>query len=70
MSEDKKHIFLVDSAQTTPFKSNGARGRTPKYPIRDRFSHGAYIKQRLENAWVQAKQEQIPRTAVAVPTRQ
>ncbi len=70
MSEDKKHIFLVDSAQTTPFKSNGTRGRTSKYPIRDRFSHGAYIKQRLENAWAQARQEQTPRTAVAVPTRQ
>ena len=70
MSEDKKHIFLPGSAETTPFTSIGTRGRTPKYPCRDRWSHGVYVRQRLENAWVQARQEQSLRIAVAVPTRQ
>jgi hypothetical protein len=50
MSEDKKHIFLPGSAETTPFTSIGTRGRTPKYP-QGPLSHGVYVRQRLENAW-------------------
>lgn len=70
MSEEKKHIFLAAPTETLPFTSTGTGGKTATYRPRDRASHGSYIKQRLEQAWEQARETRMARTAVAIPTRQ
>jgi type II secretory pathway predicted ATPase ExeA len=70
MTTDKKHIFLADSADTTPFTSLGSRGKKLTFPPRDRARHSAFIKHKLEQAWEQSRLMHEERTAVAVPTRQ
>lgn len=70
MTQDKKHIFITGSAETSLFTSTSSGGKPPRYPEQNRAIHGAFIKKRLEQAWAQTLQEQEARAAVAVPTRQ
>lgn len=69
MTQNKKFIFLAGLAEATPFTSTGSGGKKFQAPPRDRARHGAYIQQRLEQAWAQAKREREIRKAVAIPTR-
>lgn len=51
-----RHLFLSGPTYTRGFTSPGRRGPAFQVPDRDRFSHGTYVRQRLEAAWAEEDQ--------------
>lgn len=64
-NERYRHIFLTAAPPATPFSNPRHGGGAPRIRERDRFQHGAYLRERLENAWKEVEQRQ----AVAVVER-
>ena len=56
--ERYRHIFLAGPNRTEPFTNPRQGGGVTLLPSRDRVSHSAYLRQKLEAAWREDEQRQ------------
>lgn len=64
-----RNIILTDTSEAISYSSPIRGGGKLTTPERERVSHGATLKNKLENAWVRSKEIDNNRTAVSLPTR-
>ena len=64
-----RHFFLDKFGTSLDFTSKSSIAGKPNYPERQRYNHGRMIQQKLQDAWIQAKQLDEQRKAVSLPTK-
>ncbi len=53
------HLNLPESPEILGFTSHGGGPGDKRFPVRDRQTHGAFLKKRLEQAWIVAENQRV-----------
>lgn len=53
------HIVLQNPPDVHPYRSLQQYGRPPQIPTRDRDTHSRYLKQKLQEAWKEADNQEV-----------
>jgi len=70
MANGFDHIFLHDSAQTSPYTSPSKGGREARIPCRDRIEHSTRLREELLLAWREAEEMAQQRAAESLPVKE
>src|SRR6056297_714037 len=53
------HIVLQNPPDVHPYRSLQQYGRPPQIPVRNRDAHSRYLKQKLQEAWQEADNQEV-----------
>lgn len=70
MANGFHHIFLHDSAQTSPYTTPSKGGHEARIPPRDRLDHATKLREELLLAWWEAEEMAQQRAAASLPSKE